>query len=246
MSLHSIFTIPDFATFASIIHSFIKTNVGGVPVITGFCRYSPSSGLQLLEWHWNTQCHTKQAKTLLSLLKKTNQEASESEHYVIIFESYMQNLLQRIVGFVNKNHFFGNHYTTNHLFILEMDIKIARIGANVFHHDGGDGGGNIDIIGFSYLRSKDLFQDPDRVPTTDITLVIPNQGIQKGTIVAKSDQADYRQRSITKELREDQILLFNNHRYLHAAPQSIPTCPVLASDRKCSRTIMVRFSITRR
>jgi len=244
MSAHPIFTIPDFTIFATIIHSFIKFHIGGLPIIIGFCRYIHSEGLKLIEWHWDPQFGP--GKKFVEHLKKAHPDTQQGLVYVAIFESYIQNLLLQVISFLNINHQLGNQYSDGQLFTLEIDIKLLRRNSNFFHHDGGWDGGDIDVLGFSYMRSDDLFENPRDVQKTDITLVLPKQEIEPGTVVSNGDQAEYGEKSITERLREDQIIFFNNHRYLHAAPASIPMCQVRASDKKCSRTILIRFTLTKR
>lgn len=246
MPQYAFFQIPDFPIFSMIMHSFIKTTVNALPILEAKCRFHDRR-LYVVEWHWRQVSGDEDYERLLKVLNTAYTEKDQGRSYILIFRSYIQSLLDSITMFLTNQNFFENQYQANQLFSLEIDIKIFRHQANYFHFDGGNEGGDIDILGFAYVMAKTFSTVPRTVNKNDMTFVVHQDRIEPRTVMTKALELALEQDTITygTEMREDHILFFNNHNYLHSSPTAIEMDIIEGSRIKGSRTALVRFSLTK-
>jgi hypothetical protein len=121
---------------------------------------------------------------------------------------------------------------------------MQRKHSNYFHHDGG----NIDILGFCFIDPKEYSIIPHQISQSSMTMIIHKQNVRLNRRFSSKQQQDLHKLSINHRLniKENQILFFNNHHYLHSAPFSVPTIAVQGSQYSSSQIVLVRFSLSKK
>lgn len=132
MGDYAFMDIPEFKLYSSIIHSFIKTSIGPLPIITANCIYT-NKKLLLINWSW-LKNETLKKSALLQILNQGQQSQYE---FVNQFNLYITFLIENILAFITQNKCLQNRYTEGDNFSFEIDIKTNRKSSNYFHHDGG-------------------------------------------------------------------------------------------------------------
>lgn len=77
-------------------------------------------------------------------------------------------------------------------------------------------------------------------------MIIHKQNIEENrNITSKHQQQNFRRLSINHDLniKEDQILFFNNHHYLHSAPFNVSRINIQGSQQLSSEIVLIRFCL---
>jgi hypothetical protein len=221
MTDFAFFDIPEWNIFQQIVKTFIEFKFGIVPFVSAVYR-KKNKKMELIQWDWNFNQSTAIHKNQLSKILKNPQTQFT---YIVIFNSYMEFLLNSIGKFLNQN----NLISDGEYFKLNINYSQDRRTFG-FHKDGSE-----IILGFTYLNSEKLSQSPQLIQQKDITLIIHKDEVQQRQYIRGiSHQKQYRPKTINYKIPfyENQILFFNNQTFLHSSPFN-------------AKSIIVRFSISK-